>query len=95
MGVGAMLGGGSNFVWTYAWVIVLWTIALTTPNTAQIMDRVNPALDYLKYRLVPHSGWRNAFIWTPTARWSVFAAFLFALSVLSMTRVSEFLYFQF
>jgi len=33
--------------------------------------------------------------WRPTKAWAIFTAIVFTLAVLGLTRVSEFLYFQF
>ena len=89
-GVSTTLGSGTTFILTYLWVGLLWTCALFLPNTAQLMDRANPALDYLAFRT---DGARHP--WMPTLRWSLVSGTLFACSVLSLNRVSEFLYFQF
>jgi len=89
-GVSTTLGSGTTFIVTYLWVGLLWTCALFLPNTARLMDRANPALDYLAFR---NGGPRHS--WTPTLRWSMVSGALLACSVLSLNRVSEFLYFQF
>lgn len=90
LGVSIAPGGGTTFILTYSWAALLWACALFLPNTAQLMDRANPALDYLAFR---SGGVRHS--WTPSLRWGVVSGILFACSVLSLNRVSEFLYFQF
>jgi len=102
LGVTAVPGGGTTFAYTWAWIVVLWTIALAAPNTAQIMAHENPALDY---RAVAREAWQAArrsaagvaerLQWRPTTGWSVAIGGLAALSLLSLNRVTEFLYFQF
>jgi hypothetical protein len=89
IGITAAPGGGSAFVSMYAWVIGLWGIALFAPNTAQFMGRTNPALDYRRFESGGNEFWR------PTPQWSAAIGILGACGVLSLTRVSEFLYFQF
>lgn len=88
IGITAAPGGGSAFVNMYAWIIGLWAVALFAPNTAQFMGRANPALDYVRFKCGKE-------FWRPTPQWSAAIAVLGACGVLSLTRVSEFLYFQF
>jgi alginate O-acetyltransferase complex protein AlgI len=84
-------GGGSDFIMTYAWIGVLLPVIFFAPNTQQIMERCTPtpALDH-------HTNGLSAkFAWAAQRRWALFMAFVLASSLLSLTRPSEFLYFQF
>jgi hypothetical protein len=91
------MGGGSELVFTYAWVAPLWLIALLAPNTSQIMRQFEPALDYpprgipepVAYPASP------ALAWSPNARWALITGAAAASGLLSLSHVSQFLYFQF
>jgi len=73
----------------------LLLVAWLTPNTQQWMGKYAPALtqpcDSSQWidRL-----WKN-FQWKPNKIWSAILGIMTAVSLLGMTRVSEFLYFQF
>jgi len=76
-----------------AWIAILILIAAFLPNTQQFMRRYRPAFETyhgeiqrLRYR------WLE---WRPTVVWGTYAATLLGLAILGLTRVSEFLYFQF
>ena len=75
------------------WTVALLLISASLPNTQQIMRCYRPAFETyqgeikrLNYR------WLE---WRPTKIWGIFTAIIFVLAVLGLTRVSEFLYFQF
>jgi D-alanyl-lipoteichoic acid acyltransferase DltB (MBOAT superfamily) len=99
LGVTIYLGGGSQFIFTWLWAGALLTVAVAMPNTQQIMHRFEPVLQMhrtdeasevrLLARLHP------ILCWTPNRRWAVATGTVAALGVLAMSRISEFLYFQF
>jgi alginate O-acetyltransferase complex protein AlgI len=75
------------------WLFVLLCIVCFVPNTQQILHRYRPAhgtrkggILSLRYR------WMG---WGPTALWGLVIAGIFIASVVSLTKESEFLYFQF
>jgi D-alanyl-lipoteichoic acid acyltransferase DltB (MBOAT superfamily) len=72
------------------WIAVLFAIAWLTPNTRQIMARAEA---FIADHPVPPCP--NLLAWSVNPRWAIASALLLAASVTSMTRVSEFLYFQF
>jgi alginate O-acetyltransferase complex protein AlgI len=72
------------------WIGVLFAIAWLTPNTRQIMARADA---FIADHPVPACP--NLLAWGVDRRWAIASALLLAASVTSMTRVSEFLYFQF
>ena len=88
-GVDFSLGGTSRFVFQYAWIIALVPLALFAPNTQEILERFRPALDFR----VPQKA--MPFAWQPTVAWGVAAAVIAAGGLLTLSRVSEFLYYQF
>ncbi|MGV7220231.1 MAG: MBOAT family O-acyltransferase [Nitrospinales bacterium] len=74
-------------------IVALLIFTGLLPNTQQIMRRYRPALEtykdeipYLRYRWM---GWR------PSLPWVIFTACIFTSAILGLTKVSEFLYFQF
>jgi hypothetical protein len=87
-------GGGSQFVLTYFWVGTLSCIALFAPNTQEIMHRYRPGLDYHLARDGKASA-ASTTAWRPSRWCGVAIGIIFACGMLSLTRISEFLYFQF
>lgn len=93
-GVGFYLGGGARFVQTYLWVGAAALLVFLCPNTVQIMRRFEPALLEAGDALERASAARFAG-WEPKRRWAVWIGVLMVLSLLSLNRPAEFLYFQF
>lgn len=76
-------------------ILLYWVWAM--PNTQQVMGRWMPTLEYTKRFANPQiatlaPAWLQ---WYPNVRWSFWIAVLFTASVLAMTRMSEFIYYQF
>lgn len=88
--LGITFGGGSGtaLLQTYSWVIALLVIAFALPNTQELMARFDPAL-------LPKDMVRTMGLWSLSKRWAVAAGAFAFIGVLSITRVSEFLYWQF
>jgi len=87
-GVTFYLGGGERFVKTWGWVLAAAALAFLLPNTQEIVRK--------------YASWRESrdpaglrLTWIPTRGWAVVLSALALLSLLSLTRPSEFLYFQF
>ena len=92
-GLKFVLGGGSEFLSMYGWVTALSLIAFVGPNTQEIMRRWRPALDDGR---VPRSySGRGKFVWAPTSAWAIVMAIVATAGILSLSRPTEFLYFQF
>ena len=89
-GVAFTLGGGSRFVLQYGWIVLLLPIALYAPNTQQILGLFQPAIDYRGRGPSP-----ARLVWRPSRAWAAFVAVLTVAGLLSMSKVSEFLYYQF
>jgi hypothetical protein len=70
------------------WIAALLSIAWLAPNTQQIMARYAPALDW-------GGVGRRRLQWQPTAAWAIAVGCAAAISIASLTEVSQFLYFQF
>ena len=82
LGIAYALGSGTQFVSTYLWVAALSGIAFLLPNTQQFIDRHEPRL-------------KNTLTWRPTRAWAIAIGAMFAAGVLTLSSVTEFLYFQF
>jgi D-alanyl-lipoteichoic acid acyltransferase DltB (MBOAT superfamily) len=89
LGVEYALGGGSHFVFTWAWSLSLLAIALFLPNTQELMRHYRPGLDFRPELVASRLSWR------PTPAWGLATALLAAAGVLSLSGATEFLYYQF
>jgi hypothetical protein len=89
-GVHEFLGGGTHFVMTFAWVSFAAAVAFLAPNTQEIVARFRPALAAGMAGQVAR-GWTLHLNW----RWAASLGLLAAASLLSLSRPTEFLYFQF
>jgi hypothetical protein len=75
----------------FKWLFMLGFLIWCTPNTQQIMGRYFPALTV-------YQGDKQAvswLLWKPTILWSIAAALLAIVGMANITKVSEFLYYQF
>ena len=70
----------------------LLLLAFFMPNTQQIMDYKPPAGTYGAYMAQKIPALMQ---WKPLPVWALFIGALFALCLMYMTQVSEFIYFQF
>lgn len=80
-------GSGTEFMATWLWILALLAIALFAPNTQEIFTRAHPTLEH-----PPRARW---LIWHGDTAWAVAVAAVAFLGVLSITRTSAFLYWQF
>lgn len=76
-------------VFSMAWILVLLPVVFLAPNVQELARRFEPALD------ADVSAKRQGLAWMPTRRWAMVMAMVLAAGLLSMSRPSEFLYFQF
>jgi hypothetical protein len=90
---------GSSLLMNYAWVMVLLAVAFVFPNSQQILARANPVLEYSARpanggaRIA--AGRRSWWEWQPSALWAFAIGCAAFIAIISITRVSEFLYWQF
>jgi alginate O-acetyltransferase complex protein AlgI len=99
LGVRVANTSGSELVITYLWVAGLLAIVFLLPNSQQIMAGFDPVLrepdrPSAAVRSIAeprHAVWR----WRPAPVWAVAVGCIAFLGVISITRVSEFLYWQF
>lgn len=91
LGVGSFLGGGAQFAETWLSVVSAAFVAFLAPNTQEIMVRFEPALPDGRSVIVNDGPLR----WRPRRRDAAFVGVLLAMGFLSLSRPTEFLYFQF
>ncbi|HTQ74999.1 MAG TPA: MBOAT family protein [Burkholderiales bacterium] len=75
------------------WLSAMFLIAWGLPNVQQLLHRYKPALETYPGEVSPPY-WR-LLSWRPVKAWSLLTAALLVVSVINLTRVSEFLYYQF
>jgi alginate O-acetyltransferase complex protein AlgI len=99
VGIVFTLGAGANFVLNYLWIAALSVIAFFLPNSQQFLSRHDPSLlsadpttprsplpsPLPRYR--PH--------WLPSKPWALAMGAMSAVGLLTLNRVTQFLYFQF
>lgn len=99
MGFGTYLGGGSQFIFTWLWIVCLLPAVLVMPNTQQIMRTAHPGLHLhattADNEIRPFHRIVERLCWRPALPWAVAVGATAGFAVLAMTRISEFLYFQF
>jgi alginate O-acetyltransferase complex protein AlgI len=83
-----------DFVVMNLWMIVLLLIALTLPNSIQIMASYEPVLG-AKERPANTGLLPRALIWSPTIPWALALSLLAAAAIMRVGGPSEFLYWQF
>jgi hypothetical protein len=98
LGVTADASPGSTLVSSCAWVFGLLVIALGMPNSLQVMQRFEPALNFKPDfgGLSPAGAVRAPrFVASFNLGWAAFFGLILALGAQSLNRVSEFLYWRF
>ncbi len=95
-GVTSSLGGGTQFVKTWGWVMAAACVAFFMPNTQEIMRKFQPALDFDDRAGAQREGWlRGRLQWRPSHGWAAATSVLLLAGLLALNRPSDFLYFQF
>jgi hypothetical protein len=77
-------------MWIWFGLLLFWVWGL--PNVAEISFKQLPYPEIAKNRR-PQWDWHLTLQYRP--RWAVFAGLIIALAVLSLSRASEFLYYNF
>ncbi len=81
-----------KFLFLLVAVMALWIL----PNTHELMSKFQPAYDYQeKNKKFNKTFLANKLVWRSNIVWSLYISILFVCAFLSLTQVSEFLYFQF
>ena len=74
------------------WIVIVLLIAWIPPNTQEIMSRFKPAITE---EMRPPEELRSWYLWKPSILWAVITGVICLVSIASLVKVSEFLYFQF
>ncbi len=74
--------------------IILLMVAWLAPNTQEITGYIEPAGAYAT-DTVNNLTISQDFKWQPTLRWAIIIGMIFAMAVMFLSRISEFIYFQF
>lgn len=76
----------------FKWMFYLAVLVWLTPNTQQIMGNYFPAL-------APYQSDKQVIsprlLWAPTPMWAAITAVVAIIAIANITKVSEFLYYQF
>jgi len=91
LGIRFGFGSGATFVSTYLWVAALLFVALTMPNTQELLARFSPALSGVPGAIKSPLYGR----WSFSPGWAMAFGTVAFIGIISITRVSEFLYWQF
>jgi D-alanyl-lipoteichoic acid acyltransferase DltB (MBOAT superfamily) len=75
------------------WLALALAVVWLAPNTQEIMSRFRPVLERVSPPALP--GKLRWLLWRPAPLYAVLIALLFTACVLSLSRHSEFLYYQF
>ena len=94
IGISVGLGSGSLFVTNFLWILAAGGFALFLPNVAQIFHYYEAVLYEHESSFKAYRD-RSAINWRRSASWAYTTALLGLLGILTLTQVSEFLYFQF
>lgn len=92
VGVAFVNADGAKTAEIWSWILVLLTIAFAAPNTQEIMARYEPVLAGSRTGI---EGKAAAVAWRPSIGWAVAIGAVAFVATISITRVSEFLYWQF
>ncbi len=80
--------GNKQIAWLLLESLIIWGF----PNTQQFFGRFQPALNYSNKGTAT---WQERIQWYPCIAWGLATVILGSIALLSLNRVSEFLYFQF
>lgn len=91
--------GGAVFVLTWLWSALLLVVVLTLPNVQDMFTQFNGTLSNLRYK-TKNTFWPSYKLmchisWSDTKKWAFISGAFLALGILTLSQVSEFLYFQF
>lgn len=75
------------------WLLLAFLVVWGLPNVQQLLYRHRPAIETYAGEVVPPR-WRRL-TWEPTVGWASITALLLVAALINLSRVSEFLYYQF
>jgi len=79
----------------FLWLALLAAIAWFMPNGLQLLNRQRPCYEVNEEAQAELPRWQSWLRWKPSMLWAVGMALALAYCILSLSKVSEFLYFQF
>ena len=85
---------GADFVQLWSWIAAGLLIVLGLPNTLELLSVYDPALGF-KVRPAGHTRLLRWLAWSPSPAWALGLSALSVLALLSLGRVSDFLYWHF
>lgn len=99
LNIKAHLGGGEAFIFNWLWVLIMLPLTLILPNTQDIFSKVNGSLSRLNAAnenvVWPFYAYMQAVKWNMNKRWLLIISLALTLGLITLSQVSEFLYFQF
>jgi alginate O-acetyltransferase complex protein AlgI len=99
LGISFAQSSGSELIETYLWVAALLAIAFLAPATQELLAGYGPVLEAVDGRGAAVPGPAGPRLlrlrWAPSAGWSMTIGALAFFGIIAITRVSEFLYWQF
>jgi alginate O-acetyltransferase complex protein AlgI len=102
MGANGFLSNLSRLNMVSGWITigVLLLVVWLLPNSHQLLARFEPTLEYAdkkqadaQFGSIP--SWARSLVWKPRLAWALCLAALTITSILGLSRVSEFIYWQF
>ena len=94
-GVGFFAGGGAQFIETWSWVVLAALLVFRFPNTQEITRRFAPAFDFHPAPALEQDRLARRLVWQPSRSWAVLMGLCALACLLSLSRPTDFLYFQF
>ncbi len=86
--------GGGDFLKIWAWIAAGLIVVLALPNSLEMLAAYDPALGF-KVRPAGYTRLLQHLIWVPNAVWAMGLAVITAGGLLSLDRLSDFLYWHF
>jgi alginate O-acetyltransferase complex protein AlgI len=86
--------GGEDFVKLWSWIAAGLFVVLALPNSLEMLAAYNPALGF-KIRPAGHGWLLQRLTWSPNAAWAMGLSVVTVGGLLSLDRLSDFLYWHF
>jgi hypothetical protein len=85
---------GNNFAQLWTWIAAGFVVVLALPNSLEMLAAWQPALGF-KVRKTDQTRLLRAVVWRPGTAWALGLSGVTAIGLLSLGRLSEFLYWHF
>ena len=85
---------GRDFLQLWGWILAGLFVVLALPNSLEMLAGYDPALGF-KVRPAGHTRLLRALAWSPSPGWAVGLSTVTVLGLLSLGRLSDFLYWHF